>query len=121
MDIEIAKEIVEMLAHGIDPSTGELFPPDSHYNNPVVIRALFTILTLIRMPEKLPTAAFEEKQKDNLENGRPRNAGLPWSKEERKELSSMFESGKTINDLSEYFERTYGAIKSQLTHQGLIK
>jgi hypothetical protein len=38
MDRIKAKEIVEMLANGVNPVKGETFPPDSHYNNPEIIR-----------------------------------------------------------------------------------
>jgi len=100
MDISEAKKIVEMLANGINPITGEKIPSDSHYNDPIIIRALFTVLKSIK---------------------EPKNAGLAWTEGLKNELSLLFEDGKTIKELSEYFERTKGAIKSELTHQGLIK
>jgi len=34
--------------------------------------------------------------------------------------SKMFNEGATIDELTIYFERTKGAIKSELMHQGLI-
>lgn len=120
MDIIKAKEIVEMLADGIDPTTGEVLPPDSHWNNPEIIRALFTVLRAVRIPAKLSRKSLEEKQKDNLDNGRPKNAGLPWNEEQRNEVALLFSQGKTIDELADYLERTNGAIKSELTHQGLI-
>jgi hypothetical protein len=121
MDIIKAKEIVEMLADGIDPTTGEILPLDSHYNDPEIIRALFTVLRSVRMPAKASKKSIKEKQKENIENGRPKNAGLPWTEEQRKEISSLLIQGKTIVELSEHFERTEGAITSELTHQGLIE
>ncbi|ACV36796.1 conserved hypothetical protein [Candidatus Accumulibacter phosphatis] len=36
-----AKRIVEALASGIDPETGEVLPAQSTFNSPQVIRALF--------------------------------------------------------------------------------
>lgn len=36
-----AKKIIETLANGMDPKTGRLFPEQSVFNNPLVIRALF--------------------------------------------------------------------------------
>ena len=44
MDIIRAKNIVRDLAEGIDPRTGEFLQPDTIYNSPEVIRALFTLL-----------------------------------------------------------------------------
>lgn len=39
----------------------------------------------------------------------------------RMEVASKFRSGTSIPELSEYFERTNGAIVSELTKQGLIE
>jgi hypothetical protein len=36
-----AKEIIEALANGINPETGEILPAQSNFNSPQVIRALF--------------------------------------------------------------------------------
>lgn len=41
LDNEQARNILISLANGINPSNGEHFPPDSPYNNPEIIRALF--------------------------------------------------------------------------------
>jgi len=64
--------------------------------------------------------SLEEKQEENIRKGRPRNAGLPWTDELRKEVAGMFKSGKSIKELAQYFERTEGAIVSELVRQGLI-
>ena len=45
MELQIAREIINVLAQGIHPVTGEMMPPDSPYNEPPVIRALFSIGT----------------------------------------------------------------------------
>lgn len=121
MDIIKAKKIVELLADGIDPISGEVFPPESHYNNPEIIRALYAVLGSLRMPARSTKKTTEEKQKENVENGKPKNAGLPWTQEQRKAVASMFENGTPLKELSGYFERTTSAIKSELTHQGLIE
>jgi len=39
MESQRAKEIIQLLADGVNPITGEEFPPDSPYNNPEIIRA----------------------------------------------------------------------------------
>lgn len=120
MELEKAKEIVRLLADGIDPTTGEVFPKESPYNDPVVIRALFTVIeSLKEMPK--PKKTIEQKQQDNLDSGRPRNAGLPWTEELKAEIASKYQSGISVIELSRYFERTRGAIESELTRQGLIE
>ena len=120
MDIDKAKEIVSLLAYGIDPNTGEVLPNDSPYNHPSVIRALFSVLGSVSVPKKKIKQSMEEKQTQNVASGRPKNAGLPWTEELRERVAIMFKNGTSIDELAEYFERTSGAILSQLMHQGLI-
>jgi len=119
MELEEAKQIVRLLAEGIDPTTGEVLPKESPYNNPVIIRALFAVLESLKEKPK-PKKAIEQKQQDNLDSGRPRNAGLPWTDELKTEISSKFQNGTSVPELSRYFKRTKGAIVSELTRQGLI-
>ena len=52
MEIKEAVEILEFLANGVDPSSGEKIPQDSSYNNPDSIRALFTCINYIKHPPK---------------------------------------------------------------------
>ena len=121
MEIKKAKEIVISLANGIDPITGEVFPDDSPYNHPIVIRSLFTIVNNVRFPKKEGKKSIEEKQAQNLMEGKPKNAGIAWTEELKKEICQLFEGGKLITELAEYFERTEGAIRSELVHQGKIE
>ncbi len=120
MEIKKAKEIVISLANGIDPITGEVFPDDSPYNHPTVIRSLFTIVSNVRFPKKEGKKSIEEKQSQNLSEGNPKNAGIAWTEELKQEVRKLFECGKSITELAEYFERTEGGIRSELVHQGLI-
>jgi len=120
MEIEKAKEIVSSLANGIDPVTGEVFPDDSPYNHPFVIRALFILLGNVVISKKQNKLSVREKQAQNLENGKPRNAGLPWTDELRQKVATMFHEVKHIGELARFFERTEGAIQSELVRQGLI-
>ena len=117
-------KIVEALANGIDPITGEILPSESPYNHPDVIRALFTTLDFMKNPaKKAPKVKKtpEQKQAENIENGLPRNAGLPWTDEQRADLAQQFSSGEEIKMLAEIHGRTNGAITSELKKQGLIE
>ena len=38
MDLQIARQIIDALAQGIHPLTGEAMPEDSPYNAPPIIR-----------------------------------------------------------------------------------
>ena len=120
MDLEKAKEVVRLLAEGVDPTTGEVLPKESPYNEPIVIRALFTVVGSLKEVQK-PKMTVEQKQQENLDSGKPRNAGLPWTDDLKIEVASKFRSGTSIPELSRYFERTKGAIVSELTKQGLIE
>lgn len=120
MKIEKAKEIVVLLANGTDPTTGEIFTDDSPYNHPVVIRALYTVLNHVKTSKKQNKLSVEEKQAQNLANEKPRNAGLPWSEELKQEVVALFRQGKSTNELAQHFERTEGAIISELEHQGVM-
>ncbi|MBA0204637.1 hypothetical protein [Pectobacterium aroidearum] len=120
MEINEAKDIVTALINGINPTTGETLPEISPYNDPQVIRALFAVLSTINIKKK-SKKTFEEKQQENIKTGRPKNAGLAWNDELREQLASNFQNGISINELAIFFERTKGAITSELAKQGLIE
>lgn len=120
MELDKAREIIKVLADGIDPATGYVLPQESPYNSPSVIRALFTILESIKDAKK-PKKTNDQKQQDNIDSGKQKNAGLPWTDELKKKVASKFRSGSSIDELSEIFERTKGAIVSQLMNQELIE
>ena len=44
MKITKAREIINALANGVNPTTGEVLPRSRVYNTPEVIRALYTII-----------------------------------------------------------------------------
>ena len=119
MELNKAKETIEILADGINPATGEILPGEGPYNDPIVIRALFTIIDSLKTIRP-PRRTAEQRQNDNIENGKPRNAGLPWTTELREEAAAKFKKGSSVNELAESFERTPGAITSELVKQGLI-
>ncbi|MEX2525392.1 MAG: hypothetical protein WD750_10570 [Gammaproteobacteria bacterium] len=120
MKFDEAKSILSALANGINPVTGEVLPETSPYNEPKVIRALFTVLNSPKN-NKQPKKTLEEKQQENIAAGRPRNAGFPWTDSLKKELAEKFESGVCLDELAQYFERTKGAIISELVKQGLVE
>ncbi|KAB7702109.1 hypothetical protein GBN33_03060 [Plesiomonas shigelloides] len=125
MDTHLKK--IEALANGINPITGELLPSESPYNHPDVIRALFTTLDLVKnqaKPEKKAPKVKktpEQKQAENIENGLPKNAGLPWTDEQRAYLAQQFSTGEEIKVLAEIHGRTKAAITAELKKQGLIE
>nr|WP_315424200.1 hypothetical protein [uncultured Pedobacter sp.] len=81
----------------------EVFPADSPYNQPQIIRTLFFAI------DKLEALA---------EKG---NQGLPWGEEEDELLAERFNEGTKITQLAKLHSRTYGAIKARLIKLGLLK
>lgn len=120
MELKEARALLSALANGVDPITGEVLPDTSPYNEPRVIRALFAVLNPAKggkPPKKTP----DEKQQENVAAGRPRNAGLPWTESLKEELTRQFKGGARLDQLAQNFERTKGAIISELVKQGLVE
>ena len=110
MEISRVKEVLSSLADGIDPTTGEIFPPQSPYQNPEIIRALFSALQYI--------AAVPEKPVEKKSG--PDHAGAPWTAEEEEVLLTAFNSGVPIKEIAVQSGRTKGAITSRLKKMGLL-
>lgn len=107
MELSKALEIVTLLADGIDPQTGEVFPDDSPYQQPQTVRALYT---LIRAVEGKPNEA----------KPRPKKAGAPWLPEEDQQLTEDFKKNTSVTQLARSHERTERAIEARLVRLGLV-
>lgn len=110
MNTNRALEIVNLLAEGIDPHTGEMFSGGA-YQHPDTVRALY------KAKEALIRLENYEKRQKNL----PDNAGISWSVEEENQLVAAFDAGTEIKELAETHKRTEGAIKSRLVRLGKIE
>ena len=108
MDITKAKRIVELLADGINPITGEELEPTDSCNQIEVVRALHTMLRC------LPPAAEERtgRSKDN--------AGKPWNVDDEEDLCEMFDDGISIKEICRRLGRSRGAIAARLVKLGKI-
>jgi hypothetical protein len=120
METSEAKTLLNTLANGIDPVTGEVLPDTSPYNDPRVIRALFSVLYPAKR-NKQSIKKPDEKQQENMAAGRPLNAGLPWTESLKEELARKFNAGERLDLLAKDFNRTKGAIISELAKQGLME
>ena len=99
MDIIEAKQILSLLADGVNPITKDPLPVDSICNQVEIVRAFHCVLnTLSRIGEK----------------NYPPNAGMPWTKEEDESLLAAVREGKTVPELARRHSRTTGAISSRL-------
>jgi hypothetical protein len=106
-----ALHIVESLANGVDPETGEVYPPESPYQRAHIVRALFAAR------EALEKANETERRRQNL----PANTGKPWSVEEDARLAGAFDEGKSMVDLARAHDRTRGSIQARLVKLGKIR
>ena len=111
MEIAKAKQIIALLADGIDPWTGQAFPKDSPYQHPDTVRALYKALMALERWSK------SEARKKQL----PPNAGSPWSSEEEERLIKGFEEGLSLAELAKRHGRTIGAIRARLVKIGKIE
>lgn len=106
-----AKSIIEALANGIDPETGEVLPVQGIFSQPQVIRALFIAAKAL---DHLAT-------QENRDKTVPENAGKPWSPSEDSELLKRFDAGISMKALAASHGRSNGAIASRLVRLGRIK
>ena len=102
MDIAQARKIIEALAGGINPITGEVFENNHCFNEPDIIRALHIAKDQLIKVENTST------------HKRPENAGKPWTPEEDEELKAMCTEGKSIKEIAYHFKRSRGAIQSRI-------
>ena len=114
MDRQVALKIIQQLANGIGPHSGEPFPADSVYQHPDTIRALFVAL---RELEGQPAAT---KPRAAANEHAPQNAGKPWSGDEDQALASAFDAGKQIPELAAQHQRSRFAIEARLAKLGKI-
>ncbi|MBI4442227.1 MAG: hypothetical protein HY649_02495 [Acidobacteria bacterium] len=111
METSEVMKIIQALAEGVDPTTGEVFPVTSPYNDPKVIRALFQSLKALE----------RVKERERRERTLPGNAGKPWSEDEDRLLIKAFDSGVPFREIAAKHQRTEGAIVSRLVRLGKIR
>jgi hypothetical protein len=111
------------LANGVNPDTGELLPCSSVAQFPETIRLLFTLSEeLTDKPEKSKKAKLspQERQEKNIAEGKPAKSYFPWSEEEKRQLESDYEAGKSVEELGAELGRSVRAVAIQLEKVGLL-
>jgi hypothetical protein len=111
MDKLKAIEILQLLADGMHPVTGEQLDQHHLINEPDVIRALNVALGALSMDNR------QGRTQQNL----PERVGRPWHEDEDIELIAAFDEGIDLNDLAIKHQRTRGAIRSRLVRLGKIE
>ena len=109
MELQTAHQIIDTLAQGVHPVTGEAMPQDSPYNSPPVIRALLTV------SQALVTGKQVRPRREQ-----PPNSGKPWAPEEDSWLDAAFTAGREIKQLASELGRTPFAVETRLVKLGKL-
>lgn len=110
MDANQALAVVRSLANGIDPVTGEVFPAESAYQRPDVVRALYEAASSLERQER------SDRRKAEL----PVKTGEPWSEDEDRKLLAAFDSGRSLQELAAAHQRTLAGVRARLLKYGRI-
>ena len=106
MELDAARTIIDTLAQGIHPVSGEVMPDDSPYNAPPVIRALFAVSQALKASPR----------RRNL----PPNTGKAWAEEDDALLLAGFDGGAEPKDLARQLGRTRYAVEARLVKLGKL-
>jgi hypothetical protein len=107
MNLEVAREIIQALADGMDPCTGNELAPGSPIESPDVIRALHAAM-----------AAMDKEVGRQRVAARYANLGKPWQREDEEALAKLFDSARSVDEMARTFQRTRGAIAARLVRIG---
>lgn len=110
MDATQALAVVRSLANGVDPESGEVFPPDSAYQRPQIVRSLYEAAAALEKQERF------ERRKSQM----PAKTGSPWSEDEDRKLLAGFDAGRALQELASSHQRTMGSVRARLLKYGRI-
>jgi hypothetical protein len=111
MNVDQATEIIQKLADGVDPTTGDRFPSDSLYQQADTVRALHLALEGL---DRL------KRYKERIHSGPPK-AGRPWTKDEETRMLQQFDAKVDVTAIAQELNRTPGAIWARLEKVGRIQ
>jgi hypothetical protein len=114
MEREQTIRILNALANGVHPATGEKFAADSPYQHPDTVRALFEAMRSFEGGGSAP-AAPERKSAPPLPQS---GSGSRWSGEEEQRLALAFDAGRTVDELARAHGRSRAAIEARLVRLG---
>jgi hypothetical protein len=117
MELQIARQIIDTLAQGIHPVTGEAMPEDSPYNAPPVIRALHAVSRALEGLAGEPPAGRAPRPRPEP----PPNAGKHWSPEEDSALEIAFDAGIPVKQVAQELGRTAFAVEQRLIKLGKVE
>lgn len=102
--------VVRSLANGVDPQSGEVFPANSIYQRPEVVRALFQAAAALERMTRY------EARRSTM----PPKTGHSWAEDEDRRLLAAFDAGRGLTELAAAHERTASAIRARLIKYGRL-
>jgi hypothetical protein len=105
-----ARQILQALVQGVDPTTGEELPSGTIIQQADVLRALLAGVAALEQ-----TVARSQRRAQL-----PGNVGRPWSKDEEAKLIAAFKSGESLANIAARHGRTLRAIEARLERLGLL-
>jgi hypothetical protein len=118
MEKEQALRVLNALANGVHPATGEKFAADSPYQHPDTVRALFEAMRALQNGDTsavTPPAAPVAARRPALPQS---GSGSRWSPEEEQRLAAAFDAGKTVDELARTHGRSRAGIEARLVRLG---
>jgi hypothetical protein len=112
MDEQKALSVVSALANGINPLTGEVFPPDSPYQSSQIVRALYVAIRALEQ---------SARRRTRPRAGIPDNAGKLWNEQEDQRLLAAFDEGGSLGELAQAHGRTQAGIQARLEKYGRLQ
>ena len=109
MDAAQALTVVRSLANGVDPESGEVFPPESAYQRPQVVRALYEAASAqVRSlyEETDPVSAHDRANRlgiDYLIVGVPEQRAYPQIREVLRSRVDLFREAFHRGDVSIFY------------------
>ena len=115
MEKEHALKILNALANGVHPATGEVFAADSAYQHPDTVRALFEAIRALEGSRPMAAGSGERKSAEM-----PANTFVRWTPEEEERLAAGFDAGRSSAELARLHNRSRAAIEARLLKLGKI-
>ena len=112
MEREQTLRILNALANGVHPATGEKFAADGPYQHPDTVRALFEAMRAVE--GGAATAPAPERKPAFPQSG----SGSRWSGEEEQRLAAAFDAGESVDVLARAHNRSRAAIEARLVRLG---
>ncbi len=102
---DTAIHVLDRLANGVHPMTGEIFAADSPYNDPTVIRSLFFAL------QHLQHATLDKRRKHHER---------AWTLDQQQFVADAYREGASLIYIGKTLKRSRSSIRSELVRQGLL-